>query len=341
MEFQFVLTKEEIRYLTKGFVLFDPVIFQAIQGMERGDKECAVSLPADKLYAFLGQITSALNMSENSRARRVLRALFDRLNKLLYDGDKEFIKGKVNARMIYEFENSEFIHDFSAFLDYVAHNKIELSAAYEYIPRKHWKKINELFVNPASLIYFDGKERKTEEEMPRFYFMDLLALNSDLIKISKNKKLSVTRFYKGYLAQDNFSRMVVILINWMFYIDWEVFCPYPACKPYTRLNEHWDIIADIFMRLMHRFEEDIPIDEVAVQILDETGFLKKYGIDSTETFNLSEVQGLIFDPLHYFGLIKYITEDRHGIPIPKYFNVNPLLFNALFTALENFKRGLD
>jgi len=333
MEFKFVLTREEIKYLTEGLVLFERPIFQAIQGMKRSDKECAVSLPSEKLRTFVMQVAAAEKTSENPRARRTLRELFGRLNGLFLESDED-VKGNVVALLHTEFENSDFIHDVTVFLDYVAHNKIQLSPSYGYIPRKHWKKINELFVKPESIIEIDGKPKRIEEEMRRFYFIDLLTLNCDLTKTLRNKVLAVTKRYKEYLALDNFSRMGSILNNWMFYIDWSVFCPYPACEKYTKLNEYWDIIVPIFKKLMPRFEDDILISEVAIQILDETGLVDESLPEYMRKFQDMEVKHLIFDPLHYFGLIRYITEDWHGIPVPKYFNINPLLFDAFFVVAE-------
>lgn len=126
------------------------------------------------------------------------------------------------------FEEEELLHDFKVFLSYTIKNKIRLTPKYRWIPRKHLYAINALFRNPSQMDHkVKDKIYKTREEcqVPRIYFIDLLAEASECIIPDNRDDLIPGPEYDKFMSMDGFSKKKWLMLAWWFGMDWDTWMP--------------------------------------------------------------------------------------------------------------------
>ena len=123
----------------------------------------------------------------------------------------------------------DFLHDFEAFLSYVENEKIKLTPKLQLIPLKHVKNITSLFRQPDQTEHKIGDQVfkvRYEYQLPRFYFIDLLAVASGCAKVTSKGYYKKGENLTDFRESDLFQKVGVLFLSWWDFFYWDVYFPY-------------------------------------------------------------------------------------------------------------------
>lgn len=104
-------------------------------------------------------------------------------------------------------------HDFEELLRYAAENKVILTPKQSLIPLRHIKAILERFEVKESHAHQIGTQifkKREEMEYPRFYFLDLLAVNGKFLLINRKNVLAKGPNWKNFIVSGKEERLFLL-----------------------------------------------------------------------------------------------------------------------------------
>ena len=234
-----------------------------------------------------------------------------------------------------QIREGDFLHDFEVFLRYVENEKIKLSPKLQFIPLKHVKNINSLFRHPEATEYNSHNlnfKYRVENEFPRFYFIDLLALDSGCLEITSKGYYKKGQNFTDFWESELYQKIGFLFLSWWGHFYWEIH--FAHSNDFAEcLQDKRAFISPILKKTINMPKVDV--EEFTGEVIAATGV--KWNCEAGDPANSMAkwaVERIILQAMSYFGAVKIV--DKIGISgrkIPGSFSLTEPLGKWLVSLL--------
>ena len=203
----------------------------------------------------------------------------------------------------------DFLHDFEVFLRYVENEKIKLTPKLELIPFKHVKNINSLFRSPE-LTEHKGRKRvfklRYEYELPRLYFIDLLAIASGCLKVTSKGYYKKGQRFTEFWQSDLNKKIGTLFLSWWNYFYWEdhFLCGNDFAE---RLQENRLFILPVLKKTISLHKVDV--EQFTGDVIAATGVKWEcQSGDPDDSLARWGVERTILQAMTYFGAVELVKK---------------------------------
>ena len=234
-----------------------------------------------------------------------------------------------------QIREGDFLHDFEVFLRYVENEKIKLTPKLQFIPLKHVKNINSLFRHREATEYNSRRlnfKYRIEDEFPRFYFLDLLALYSGCLEITSKGYYKKGQNFADFWASELYQKIGFLFISWWYHFYWEIHFAhgndFAEC-----LQDKRAFISPILKKTINMPKVDV--EKFTGEVISVTGV--KWKCEAGDPDNSTAkwaVERIILQAMSYFGAVMIV--DKIGISgrkIPGSFSLTEPLGKWLVSIL--------